>query len=146
MDHYDQVQAKKRAEQNEQKDGIFKLFVDDYKELKEKESLKQKRAIRELEKSLIEESSFFNEEPEKTTKSTKKVIDLENKKSVGWFANLTKPSETKYQEMLEKGFDLTTVKTPKSWNDKDQSFKITNFMSDNKDLLSQKRKNIYSIL
>ncbi|CAH1572143.1 MULTISPECIES: relaxase/mobilization nuclease domain-containing protein [Vibrio] len=140
MDHYDQVQAKKRAEQNEQKDGIFKLFVDDYKELKEKESLKQKRAIRELEKSLIEESSFFNEEPEKTTKSTKKVIDLENKKSVGWFANLTKPSETKYQEMLEKGFDLTTVKTPKSWNDKDQSFKITNFMSDNKDLLSQKEK------
>lgn len=140
MDHYDQVQAKKRAEQNEQKDGIFKLFVDDYKELKEKESLKQKRAIRELEKSLIEESSFVNEEPEKTTKSTKKVIDLENKKSVGWFANLTKPNETKYQEMLEKGFDLTTVKTPKSWNDKDQSFKITNFMSDNKDLLSQKEK------
>ncbi|HAS6227577.1 TPA: hypothetical protein I7179_03785 [Vibrio vulnificus] len=139
MDYYDEVEAKKRAE-NENKDSIFKLFVDDYKELKEKESLKQKRAIRELEKSLIEESSFVNEEPEKPIKSTKKAIDLENKKSIGWFANLTKPSEEKYQDLLEKGFDLTTVKTPKVWNDKEQSFKIADFLEDNKDLLSQKEK------
>ncbi len=140
MDYYDEFEAKKRAEQNEQKDSIFKLFVDDYKELKEKENLKQARAERELEKSLIEESSFVNDEPKKTTKSEKKAIDLDNKKSVGWFSNLTKPSEEKYQEMLEKGFDLTTSKLPKAWNDKENAYKITNFMSDNKDLLSQKEK------
>ncbi|MFH4759464.1 relaxase/mobilization nuclease domain-containing protein [Vibrio alginolyticus] len=138
VDHYDQVEAKKRAEQNEQKDGIFKLFVDDYRELKEKENSRQ--AEKELEKALIEESSFVSEEAEKPIKSTKKAINLENKKSVGWFANLTKPSEEKYKQLLEQGFDLTTVKTPKVWNDKEQLFKITNFMSDNKDLLSQKEK------
>lgn len=140
MDYYDQVEAKKRAEQNEQKDSIFKLFVDDYKELKEKENLKQARAEQELEKALIEESSFIREEPKKPIKSTKKAIDLDNKKSVSWFSNLTKPSETKYQEMLEKGFDLTTAKVPKAWNDKENTYKITNFLSDNKDLLSQKEK------
>jgi hypothetical protein len=139
MDYYDEVQAKKRAE-NENKDGIFKLFVDDYRELKEKESLKQKRAERDLEKALVEESSFVNDEPNKTTKSTKKAIDLDNKKSVGWFSNLTKPSEEKYQEMLEKGFDLTIAKLPKAWIDKENAYKITNFLSDNKDLLSQKEK------
>lgn len=137
---YDQREAKKRAEQNENKDSVFKLFVDDYKELKEKENLKQTRAEKELEKALIEESSFVDDEAERSIKSTKKAIDLNNKKSVSWFSNLTKPSETKYQELLEKGFDLTTAKTPKAWNGKDQSFKITNFMSDNKYLLSQKEK------
>ncbi|HCH1221551.1 TPA: hypothetical protein NKQ07_001303 [Vibrio parahaemolyticus] len=139
MDHYDQVQAKKRAE-NENKDSIFKLFADDYKELKEKENSRQARAEKELERSLIEESSFVNDEPEKTTKSTNKAIDLDNKKSVGWFASLTKPSETKYQELLESGFDLTTSKTPKSWSNKENAYKITNFMSDNNQLLSQKEK------
>lgn len=140
MADYDQREAKKRAEQNENKDSVFKLFADDYKELKEKENLKQARAEKELERSLIEESSFVNEKPEKQTKSTKKAIDLENKKSVSWFLNFTKPTEEKYQELLERGFDLTTVKTPKVWNDKENSYKITNFMSDNKDLLSQKEK------
>ncbi|MFZ3530121.1 relaxase/mobilization nuclease domain-containing protein [Vibrio harveyi] len=140
MDHYDEVEAKKRAEQNENKDGIFKLFVDDYRELKEKENLKQARAEKELEKSLIEESSFVSEEPKKPTKSTKKAINLDIKKSVGWFANVTKPSETKYQEMLEQGFDLTTAKTPKSWNGKENAYKITDFLEDNKDFLSQKEK------
>ncbi|CAH1231305.1 conserved hypothetical protein [Vibrio harveyi] len=140
MDHYDQVEAKKRAEQNEQQDGIFKLFVDDYRELKEKENLKQARAERELEKSLIEESSFVNDEQNKPTKSMKKAIDLDNKKSVGWLSNLTKPSETKYQKLLESGFDLTTAKTPKAWNDKEKAYKITDFLEDNKDLLSQKEK------
>lgn len=140
MDYYDEVEAKKRAEQNENKDGIFKLFVDDYKELKEKENLKQARAEQELEKALIEESSFISEEPKKPIKSTKKAIDLDNKKSVGWFTNLTKPTEEKYQELLEQGFDLTTSKTPKSWNGKENAYKITNFLSDNKDLLSQKEK------
>ncbi|WP_104046820.1 relaxase/mobilization nuclease domain-containing protein [Vibrio jasicida] len=140
MDYYDEVEAKKRAEQNENKDGIFKLFVDDYKELKEKENLRLSRAERDLEKALIEEASFVNDEPKKTIKSTKKAIDLDNKKSVGWFANLTKPTEEKYQEMLEKGFDLTTAKLPKAWNDKENTYKITNFLSDNKDLLSQKEK------
>ncbi len=140
MDYYDEVEAKKRAEQNENKDGIFKLFVDDYRELKEKENLKQARAEQELEKALIEESSFISEEPKKPIKSTKKAIDLDNKKSVGWFANLTKPSETKYQEMLEQGFDLTTAKTPKSWNGKENAYKITDFLEDNKDFLSQKEK------
>ncbi|EIV8490033.1 hypothetical protein MA617_001454 [Vibrio vulnificus] len=139
MDHYDQIQAKKRAE-NENKEGIFKLFIDDYKELKEKENSRQARAEKELERSLIEESSFVNDEPEKTTKSTNKAIDLDNKKSVGWFASLTKPSETKYQELLESGFDLTTSKTPKSWSNKENAYKITNFMSDNNQLLSQKEK------
>ncbi|HDZ3733140.1 TPA: hypothetical protein RSW61_004786 [Vibrio harveyi] len=139
MDHYDQIQAKKRAE-NENKEGIFKLFIDDYKEAKEKENFKQKRAERELEKSLIKESSFVSEEPKKLTKSTKKAINLDIKKSVGWFANLTKPSETKYQEMLEQGFDLTTAKTPKSWNGKENAYKITDFLEDNKDFLSQKEK------
>ncbi|MFA0115674.1 hypothetical protein AB4407_18740 [Vibrio sp. 10N.261.46.E11] len=140
MDYYDEVEAKKRAEQNENKDGIFKLFVDDYRELKEKENLKQARAEKELEKSLIEESSFVSEEPKKPTKSTKKAINLDIKKSVGWFANLTKPSETKYQEMLEQGFDLTTAKTPKSWNGKENAYKITDFLEDNKDFLSQNEK------
>ncbi|MBM4801401.1 hypothetical protein HYO24_02140 [Vibrio parahaemolyticus] len=140
MDYYDEVEAKKRAEQNENKDGIFKLFVDDYKELKEKENLRLSRAERDLEKALIEEASFVNDEPKKPIKSTKKAIDLDNKKSVGWFANLTKPTEEKYQEMLEKGFDLTTAKLPKAWNDKENTYKITNFLSDNKDLLSQKEK------
>ncbi|HHB1549416.1 TPA: hypothetical protein ACN98R_004844 [Vibrio parahaemolyticus] len=140
MDYYDEVEAKKRAEQNEQKDSIFKLFVDDYKELKEKENLKQARAEQELEKALLEESSFVSEEPEKPIKSKEKAIDLDNKKSVGWFSNLTKPSEEKYQEMLEKGFDLTTVKTPKSWFNKENAYRITDFMSDNKNLLSQKEK------
>ncbi|MDC5825855.1 hypothetical protein OPW36_14160 [Vibrio europaeus] len=140
MDYYDEVEAKKRAEQNEQKDGIFKLFADDYKELKEKENLRLSRAEQELEKALIEESSFVSEELKKPIKSTKKAIDLDNKKSVGWFANLTKPTEEKYQEMLEKGFDLTTAKLPKAWNDKENTYKITNFLSDNKDLLSQKEK------
>ncbi|MCC4238455.1 hypothetical protein LL266_18480 [Vibrio anguillarum] len=140
MADYDAREAKRRAEQNEQKDSVFKLFADDYKELKEKENLKQARAERDLEKALVEESSFVSEEAEKPIKSTKKVIDLENKKSVGWFSNLTKPSETKYQEMLEQGFDLTTAKTPKSWSNKENSYKITNFLSDNKDLLSQKEK------
>ncbi|NOH26542.1 relaxase/mobilization nuclease domain-containing protein [Vibrio mediterranei] len=139
MDHYDQVEANKRAE-NENKEGIFKLFADDYKELKEKENSRQARAEKELERSLIEESSFVNDEPEKTTKSTNKAIDLDNKKSVGWFASLTKPSETKYQELLESGFDLTTSKTPKSWSNKENAYKITNFMSDNNQLLSQKEK------
>ncbi|CCO60828.1 conserved hypothetical protein [Vibrio nigripulchritudo] len=143
MDYYDEVEAKKRAEQNEQKDGIFKLFVDDYKELKEKENSRQARAEKELERSLIEESSFVNDEPEKTTKSTNKAIDLDNKKSVGWFASLTKPSETKYQELLESGFDLTTSKTPKSWSNKENAYKITNFMSDNNQLLSTKRKRTF---
>ncbi|BDU36014.1 relaxase/mobilization nuclease domain-containing protein [Vibrio nigripulchritudo] len=50
MDYYDEVEAKKRAEQNENKDGIFKLFVDDYRELKEKENLKQARANKSLKK------------------------------------------------------------------------------------------------
>ncbi|EIO3980167.1 hypothetical protein LQK36_004046 [Vibrio vulnificus] len=140
MADYDQREAKRRAEQNEQKDGIFKLFVDDYKELKEKQNSRLSRAEKELERSLIEESSFVNDEPEKTTKSTKKAIDLDNKKSVSWFSNLTKPSEEKYQEMLENGFDLTTAKTPKAWSDKENAYKITNFLSDNKDLLSQKEK------
>ncbi|MFH0270539.1 relaxase/mobilization nuclease domain-containing protein [Vibrio jasicida] len=140
MNHYDQVEAKKRAEQNENKDGIFKLFADDYKELKEKENSRQARAEKELERSLIEESSFVNDEPKKTTKSMNKAIDLDNKKSVGWFASLTKPSETKYQELLESGFDLTTSKTPKSWSNKENAYKITNFMSDNNQLLSQKEK------
>ncbi|HIF6014034.1 TPA: relaxase/mobilization nuclease domain-containing protein [Vibrio parahaemolyticus] len=140
MDHYDQVEAKRRAEQNEQKDSIFKLFADDFRELKDKENLKQTRAKRELEKSLIEESSFVNDEPEKTTKSTKKAIDLDNKKSVGWFSKLTKPSEEKYKKLLESGFDLTTSKLPQAWSDKENAYKITNFMSDNKDLLSQKEK------
>ncbi|HHY0380116.1 TPA: relaxase/mobilization nuclease domain-containing protein [Vibrio parahaemolyticus] len=140
MDYYDEVEAKKRAEQNENKDGIFKLFVDDYRELKEKENLKQARAEKELEKSLIEESNFVIEEPKKPTKSTKKAINLDIKKSVGWFANLTKPSETKYQEMLEQGFDLTTAKTPKSWNGKENAYKITDFLEDNKGFLSQKEK------
>ncbi|CAK3482209.1 conserved hypothetical protein [Vibrio crassostreae] len=139
MDYYDEVEAKKRAE-NENKEGIFKLFADDYKELKEKENSRLSRSEQELEKALIEESSFVSEEPNKPIKSTKKAIDLNNKKSVGWFANLTKPTEEKYQKLLEQGFDLTTSKLPKAWNDKDQSFKITNFMSDNKDLLSQKEK------
>ncbi|MFW7526183.1 relaxase/mobilization nuclease domain-containing protein [Vibrio ostreicida] len=140
MAEFDAREAKRRAEENEQKDGIFKLFVDDYKELKEKESSRLSRSEQDLEKALLEESSFVSEEPKKPTKSTKSTIDLDNKKSVSWFSNLTKPSEEKYQELLEKGFDLTTAKIPKSWNDKDQSFKITNFMSDNKDLLSQKEK------
>ncbi|BDU36013.1 hypothetical protein [Vibrio nigripulchritudo] len=70
----------------------------------------------------------------------KKAIDLDNKKSVGWFSNLTKPTEEKYQEMLEKGFDLTTSKLPKSWSSKENAYKITNFLSDNKDLLGQKEK------
>ncbi|WP_210501951.1 relaxase/mobilization nuclease domain-containing protein [Vibrio crassostreae] len=139
IDYYDEVEAKKRAE-NENKEGIFKLFADDYKELKEKENSRLSRSEQELEKALIEESSFVSEEPNKPIKSTKKAIDLNNKKSVGWFANLTKPTEEKYQKLLEQGFDLTTSKLPKAWNDKDQSFKITNFMSDNKDLLSQKEK------
>ncbi|CAH6863365.1 conserved hypothetical protein [Vibrio chagasii] len=139
MDHYDQVEAKKRAE-NENKEGIFKLFADDYKELKEKENSRLSRSEQELEKALLEESSFVNEEPKKPIKSTKKPFDLENKKSIGWFSNLTKPSETKYQKMLEQGFDLTTAKTPKSWNGKENAYKITNFLSDNKDLLSQKEK------
>ncbi|ELA9339012.1 hypothetical protein QUO03_003215 [Vibrio parahaemolyticus] len=140
MADYDAREAKRRAEQNEQKDGIFKLLVDDYKELQEKENSRLSRAEKELEKALIEESSFVSEEAEKPIKSTKKAINLENKKSVGWFAHLTKPSEEKYKQLLEQGFDLTTVKTPKIWNDKEQLFKITNFMSDNKDLLSQKEK------
>lgn len=140
MDHYDQVEAKKRAEQNEQKDSIFKLFADDYKEIKEKENLKQTRAEKELEKSLIEEGSFVSEEHRKPTKSTKKAIDLDNKKSIGWFANLTKPSEEKYKKLLESGFDLTTSKLPKAWNDKENAYKITDFLEDNKDLLSQKEK------
>ncbi|MGP9149844.1 relaxase/mobilization nuclease domain-containing protein [Vibrio parahaemolyticus] len=140
MADYDQREAKKRAEQNEQKDGIFKLFVDDYKELKEKENSRLSRADKELEKALIEESSFVSEEAEKPIKSEKKAIDLNSKKSVSWFSNLTKPSEEKYQKMLEKGFDLTTAKLPKSWNDKENAYKITNFLSDNKDLLSQKEK------
>ncbi|TOM08093.1 hypothetical protein CGH83_23945, partial [Vibrio parahaemolyticus] len=93
------------AEENEPKDSIFKLFVDDYKELKEKESSRLSRSEQELEKALIEESSFVNEEAEKLTKSTKKAIDLDNKKSVGWFSNLTKPSEEKYKKLLESGFD-----------------------------------------
>ncbi|HAS6237039.1 TPA: hypothetical protein I7194_06065 [Vibrio vulnificus] len=140
MAEFDAREAKRRAEQNEPKDGIFKLFADDYKEAKEKENLKQKRAEKELEKSLIEESSFVNKEQEKPIKSEKKAIDLNSKKSVGWFSNFTKPSETKYQELLESGFDLTTAKLPKSWNDKENAYKITNFLSDNKDLLSQKEK------
>ncbi|HCE1956664.1 TPA: hypothetical protein N2935_001551 [Vibrio parahaemolyticus] len=140
MAEFDAREAKRRAEENEPKDGIFKLFVDDYKEAKEKENSRLSRADKELEKALLEESSFVSEEPKKPTKSTKKTVDLDNKKSVGWFANLTKPTETKYQEMLEKGFDLTTVKTPKSWSNKENSYKITNFLSDNKDLLSQKEK------
>ncbi|MBM4965195.1 hypothetical protein HYO26_02955 [Vibrio parahaemolyticus] len=140
MAEFDAREAKRRAEQNENKDGIFKLFADDYKEAKEKENIKQKRAERDLEKALIEESSFVSEEQKKPIKSVKKAIDLDNKKSVGWFANLTKPTEEKYIHLLENGFDLTTSKLPQAWNDKDQSFKITNFMSDNKDLLSQKEK------
>ncbi|MCG9680490.1 relaxase/mobilization nuclease domain-containing protein [Vibrio sp. Isolate24] len=140
MDHYDQVEAKKRAEQNENKDGIFKLFADDYKELKDKENSRQARAEKELEKTLIEESSFVSEEAAKPIKSTKNAIDLDNKKSVGWFSKFTKPTEEKYQEMLEKGFDLTTAKLPKAWNGKENTYKITNFLSDNKDLLSQKEK------
>lgn len=140
MADYDEREAKRRAEQNEQKDSIFKLFVDDYKEIKKKENLKQEQAERELEKALLEESNFVIEEPKKPIKSMKKAIDLDNKKSVGWFSNLTKPTEEKYQEMLEKGFDLTTAKLPKAWNDKENTYKITNFLSDNKDLLSQKEK------
>ncbi|TOM07674.1 hypothetical protein CGH83_24135, partial [Vibrio parahaemolyticus] len=38
------------------------------------------------------------------------------------------------------GFDLTTAKTPKIWSNKENAYKITNFLSDNKDLLSQKEK------
>ncbi|HHY0422209.1 TPA: relaxase/mobilization nuclease domain-containing protein [Vibrio parahaemolyticus] len=140
MADYDAREAKRRAEQNENKDGIFKLFTDDYKELKDKENLKQTRAEKELERSLIEESSFVSEEPKKPTKSTNKAIELDNKKSVGWFSNLTKPSEEKYKQLLEKGFDLSSAKTPKSWSNKENAYKITNFMSDNKDLLSQKEK------
>ena len=138
LEAYDEQEAKRKADEN--KESIFKLFIDDYKELKERENLKQKRAERELEKTLIEESSIISEEPKKLIKSTKKAIDLDNKKSVSWFSNLTKPSEEKYQEMLEKGFDLTTSKTPKVWDDKENAYKITNFLSDNKDLLSQKEK------
>ncbi|MCR9855886.1 relaxase/mobilization nuclease domain-containing protein [Vibrio parahaemolyticus] len=140
MADYDEREAKRRAEQNEQKDSIFKLFVDDYKELKEKESSRLSRSEQELEKALIEESSFISEEPKKPIKSTKKAIDLDNKKSVSWFSNLTKPSEEKYKKLLESGFDLTTSKLPQAWNDKENAYKITNFMSDNKGLLSQKEK------
>ncbi|EIA1554684.1 TPA: hypothetical protein ACP5XP_004502 [Vibrio parahaemolyticus] len=140
MAEFDAQEAKRRAEENEPKDSIFKLFVDDYKELKEKESSRLSRSEQELEKALIEESSFVNEEAEKLTKSTKKAIDLDNKKSVGWFSNLTKPSEEKYKKLLESGFDLTTAKTPKIWSNKENAYKITNFLSDNKDLLSQKEK------
>ncbi|TOM38178.1 relaxase/mobilization nuclease domain-containing protein, partial [Vibrio parahaemolyticus] len=119
MAEFDAQEAKRRAEENEPKDSIFKLFVDDYKELKEKESSRLSRSEQELEKALIEESSFVNEEAEKLTKSTKKAIDLDNKKSVGWFSNLTKPSEEKYKKLLESGFDLTTAKTPKIWSNKE---------------------------
>lgn len=140
MAEFDQREAKRRAEQNENKDGIFKLFADDYKELKEKESSRLSRSEQELEKALLEESSFVSEEPSKPTKSTKKTVDLDNKKSVGWFSKFTKPSEEKYKQLLDQGFDLTTSKLPQAWNDKENAYKITNFLSDNKDLLSQKEK------